>query len=66
MVVDNLRYYPGIFQAGLRKSKTKLSQDGRSPGRDLRLGPPEYEAGGLTTRPRRLGSLDTDGTIILI
>jgi hypothetical protein len=30
-----------------------LSQDSRSPGRDLKPGPPEYEAGVLTTRPRR-------------
>jgi hypothetical protein len=29
------------------------SQDNRSPGRDFSPGPPEYEAGVLTTRPRR-------------
>jgi hypothetical protein len=27
-----------------------LSQDGRSPGRDWNLGPPEYEAGVLTQK----------------
>jgi hypothetical protein len=31
----------------------KLSQDCRSPGRDLNLGPAEYKVGLLTTRPRR-------------
>jgi hypothetical protein len=30
-----------------------LSHDSRSPGRDLNLEPPEYEAGVLTTRLRR-------------
>jgi hypothetical protein len=28
-------------------------QDSSSPGRDLNLGPPEYEAGVVTTRQRR-------------
>jgi hypothetical protein len=31
----------------------KSHQDSRSPGRYLNPGPPEYEAGVLTTRPRR-------------
>jgi hypothetical protein len=31
-----------------------ISQDSRSPGRDLNPGPPKYEAGVLTTRHRRL------------
>jgi hypothetical protein len=31
-----------------------LSQDSRCPGRDFNPGPPEYEAGVLITRPRRL------------
>jgi hypothetical protein len=30
-----------------------FSQDSRSPRRDLNPGPPEYEAGMLTTRPQR-------------
>jgi hypothetical protein len=49
----NLRYYPGIRLGGLRKTTKNLSQGSRSPGRDLNPGPPEYEAGVLTTRPRR-------------
>jgi hypothetical protein len=37
-----------------RKDNTKiLSQDNRSPGRDLNPVPPEYEAEVLITRPRR-------------
>jgi hypothetical protein len=48
----NLRYYPGICLEGLRKATKNFSQDSRSPGRDLNSGPPEYEAGMLTTRPR--------------
>jgi hypothetical protein len=31
-----------------------LSQHRRSQGQDLNPGPPEYEAGLLTTQPRRL------------
>jgi hypothetical protein len=49
----NLRYSPVICLEGLRKNTKNLSQDSRCPGRDLNLGPPEYEAGVLTTRPRR-------------
>jgi hypothetical protein len=42
-----------ITWRGLRKTaKTNLGQDSRSPGRDFNQGPPEYEAGVLTTRPR--------------
>jgi hypothetical protein len=44
------RYYPGIFLDGLRKTSKTLSQDSRSLGRNLDPGPPEYEAGVLTTR----------------
>jgi hypothetical protein len=36
------------------KTARHLSQDSRYPGRDLKPGPPEYETGMLTTRPRRL------------
>jgi hypothetical protein len=46
----NLRYYPNICLEGLRKTTKSLSQDSRSPGRDLNLGPPKYEAGVLTTQ----------------
>jgi hypothetical protein len=42
--------YPVVFPDGLRKTTKNLSQDRRSPGRDLNLGPPEYE-GVLTVRP---------------
>jgi hypothetical protein len=48
-----LRYYPGIRLEGLRKTTKILNQDSLSPGRDLNPGPPEYEAGVLTTRPWR-------------
>jgi hypothetical protein len=37
---------------GLRKTTQNLTQDSRSPGRDLNLGPPKYEALVLTTRLR--------------
>jgi hypothetical protein len=37
---------------GLRKNTENVSQDSRSAGRDLNQGPPEYEAGMLTTQPR--------------
>jgi hypothetical protein len=47
----NLRYYPAICLEGLKKTMKTLSQDKRSSGRDLESGPPEYEAGVLTTRP---------------
>jgi hypothetical protein len=45
----NLRYYPGICPEGLRKNTKTLSQDSRSPGRNLNPGPSESEAGVLTT-----------------
>jgi hypothetical protein len=48
-----LRYYPGIRLEGLRKTTKNLSKDSRSPGRDLNLGPPEYEAGVSITQQRR-------------
>jgi hypothetical protein len=52
MSLPNLRHYPGIYLKRLRKIMEKLSQDRRSPDRDFKPGPPEYEAGMLTTRPR--------------
>jgi hypothetical protein len=52
-VVGNLKHFPVILLEGLRKTTKYLSQDSRSPGRKLNHGPPEYEAGVLTTRPRR-------------
>jgi hypothetical protein len=45
----NLRYYPGICLEGLRKTTKKLSQDSQSPDRDLKPGPPKYEAGVVAT-----------------
>jgi hypothetical protein len=48
-----LRCYPNIRLKGLRKITIDLSQDNRSLGRDLKPGPPEHEAGVLTTRSRR-------------
>jgi hypothetical protein len=53
LLSSNLGYYPGTCLQGLRKTTDNLSQDSRFPGRDLNLEPPEYEAGVLTTRPRR-------------
>jgi hypothetical protein len=49
----NVRYYPGTGLEGLRKITKNLSHDSRSPGRVFNPRPPEYEAGVLTTRPRR-------------
>jgi hypothetical protein len=48
-----LRYYPGMALEGLGKIRKNVSQDSRSLGRDLNAEPPEYEAGVLTTGPRR-------------
>jgi hypothetical protein len=45
--------WPGIRLKGLRETTKNLSQDRRSPGRDLNPEPPEYEAEVLTTRSRR-------------
>jgi hypothetical protein len=50
---STLRYYPGIYLEVLRKTTRNLSQHGRSPSRDMNPGPPEYEAGVLTTWRRR-------------
>jgi hypothetical protein len=44
---------------GGAKESHKIPQDSRSPGRDLNLGSPEYEAGVLTTRARWNGSLES-------
>jgi hypothetical protein len=41
--------YPEISPEGVRKTTRNLSQDSRSPGRDLNTSPPEYKAGILTT-----------------
>jgi hypothetical protein len=49
----NLRYYPGICLDGLSNTTKILSQDSRSPDRDLNPKPPECEAGVLTAQRRR-------------
>jgi hypothetical protein len=46
-----LRHYPSICLEGLSQTTKNLSQDSRSPGRDLNLWLPEYEAEVLNTRP---------------
>jgi hypothetical protein len=48
----NLGYYLSIYREGPKKTMRNLGQDNGFPGRDLNPGPPEYEAGVLTTRPR--------------
>jgi hypothetical protein len=50
----NLTYHPGICLAILRTTTKTLNHDNRCAGRDLNLGPPEYEGGMLTTQSRRL------------
>jgi hypothetical protein len=52
-VVAYFRYKPGICLDGLRETTKTLSQDSVSPGRYLNPRSPEYEAGLLTTLPRR-------------
>jgi hypothetical protein len=49
----NVSSNPDICPEGPRKTTKNLSQDILSPSRDLKLGPSEYEAAVLTTRPRR-------------
>jgi hypothetical protein len=44
------RHLPGRTE----ENHKNLSQDSWFPGRDLNPGPPEYETGVLTTRPRLL------------
>jgi hypothetical protein len=49
----NFKVLPRKSSGGTKEKQETLSQDSRSPGRDLKPGPPEYEAGVLTTGPRR-------------
>jgi hypothetical protein len=52
-----LRYYPGIRLEGLRKTtKSSISMAGHR-GRVSNQGPPEYEAGLLTTGPQRSAAI---------
>jgi hypothetical protein len=54
MEESGLRHYcPGIRLEELSKTTKNLSQDSRSPGQHLKTRTQEYEAGMLTTRPRR-------------
>jgi hypothetical protein len=48
-----LRYYSGIGLERLEKTMKNISQDDRSPGRDLNPESPEHEEGLLTAQPRR-------------
>jgi hypothetical protein len=48
-VRSHLRYYPSIFREGLNKTTKNIIQDSRYLGQGLDPGPPEYEAGVLTT-----------------
>jgi hypothetical protein len=41
----NFKCYSSICVEGLRKTTKNLSQDSRSRGQHLKLGPPKYEAG---------------------
>jgi hypothetical protein len=52
-VWPNFEGLSGIRLESLREATRNLSQDSRSPGRDLNPGPPKYEAHFPTTRPRR-------------
>jgi hypothetical protein len=52
-----LRCYPSICLGELRNGTRDLTEDSRSADPDLNLGPPEYEARVLTTRPRYLVKL---------
>jgi hypothetical protein len=46
------RYNPICLQ-GLRETKKNISENSRYPGRDLNLGPPEYEAGVFCRKSRK-------------
>jgi hypothetical protein len=48
-----LKYYHGTRLEGLRTSTKTICDDSWRPGRNFNPGPFEYEAGVLTTRPRR-------------
>jgi hypothetical protein len=44
--------------SGGTEESHEMPQSSRSQGRNLNPGPPEYESGVLTTRPRRSGEMD--------
>jgi hypothetical protein len=49
---SDVKVLPHHSSGGPEENHEKLSQDTMSADRDLNPGPPEYEAGALTTRPR--------------
>jgi hypothetical protein len=63
--VARKRSWPNVKESswnshgGLGKNTRKLSEDSRSPGQDLNLGPPEYEAG-MPTTINFLGNFSVD------
>jgi hypothetical protein len=50
----NFKLLSKYFSGGTEGNHEHFIEDIRSPGRDFNPGPAEYEAGVLTTRPRRL------------
>jgi hypothetical protein len=53
-VVAYFKVLPRHLPEGTETTTKNLSRYSRSPGRDLKPGPSEYEAGVLPTQPRRL------------
>jgi hypothetical protein len=49
LIKELSRHLPGRTE----ENHEQLSQDSRSPSQDLNAGPQEYEAGVVSTRPRR-------------
>jgi hypothetical protein len=49
-VMTQLKVLSRRLPGGTKEIHENLSQDSLSPGRDLKLGPPDEEAGVLTTR----------------
>jgi hypothetical protein len=54
-VVIQFKVLSPYLLGGTEKNHENLSQDSRSPGRDLNPRRPEYEVGVSTTLPRRSG-----------
>jgi hypothetical protein len=57
---------PEFFLESLRKTTLNLSQDSRSPVRDLISGPPKYEVELLTTLPQRLVQNVEDEYLLIV
>jgi hypothetical protein len=60
-----LRYYPGICRRETEENHESLSYDSQSSVQDLNPRPPEYEAGVLSTLPRRSIKLHQEWTSVL-